>query len=74
MAIMNSMKVTRRKLAGIIAAAAAGAAGPAAGQNPPQPSPEAELESARAQMRAAGQRMNQVKLPMTAEPAFQFKA
>ena len=71
------MKVTRRKLAHLLAATTAGAAVSSEfvlSQAPPRPAgPEAELEAQRT-VRAAGQRLASVPLPMATEPAFHFKA
>jgi len=61
------MKVTRRELAGFLAAATV------VGQTPPQPQADAEVQSARAQMRRSAQVIATVPLPMTTEPSFQFK-
>jgi hypothetical protein len=60
-------------LAQILTAAAATAAVEAAPQTP-APAADEELRSARADLRANAQRIAQVKLPMSAEPAFRFKA
>ena len=70
------MKVSRRKLAQTLAAAAATAT--LAGQAPQQPAPpkpeaDAELQSARAQLRASAQTVARVPLPMSAEPASRFE-
>ena len=64
------MRLTRRELVSAVAAAGAVA------QAPPQApaSPEAELEKARTQVKAMTARLAGQKVPMTAEPAFQFKA
>ena len=66
------MAVTRRKLAKMIAAAAA-ATRIGIGQTD-QPASNADLESARTQMRTNFQQIAKVKLPMATEPAFNFKA
>ena len=62
------MDISRRQLAGVVLA------GTAVAQAPPKPPPEADVESARLQQRAAAQAIARVPLPMTLEPAFQFKA
>ena len=66
------MDISRRQLAGVILA------GTAAAQAPPPPTTEqsgiTELESARSARRTAAQIIARVPLPMTTEPAFQFKA
>ena len=64
------MKLTRRELAGALTAAAALA------QTPPAvtPTPTAELESARQEVQANVAALLQMEVPMTTEPAFQFKA
>ncbi len=64
------MTYTRRELA------AALAAGTALAQAPPRPasSPDAELQTARDQIKANLARLDSVALPMATEPAFQFKA
>jgi hypothetical protein len=70
------MAVTRRSLAKMIAAAAAAPGlGIAQGiAQTDQPAPNADLESARGQMRTNFQQIAKVKLPMATEPAFHFKA
>jgi hypothetical protein len=69
MAVSN-VKVTRRSIARILAAAATvpQAATP---QTPPA---DADLDSARAQMKTSAQQIAKVKLPTATEPAFHFKA
>lgn len=65
------MDISRRQLAGVILA------GTAVAQAPPAPAPQAddaELEGARSRQRLAAQIIARVPLPMTVEPAFQFKA
>jgi len=62
------MDISRRPLAGVVLASTAIA------QAPPKPQPEAELEAARTRQRAGAQAIARVPLPMTTEPAFQFKA
>jgi len=68
------MELSRRQLAGVILAGTAAAQAPA-----PQPptttqSADTELETARSARRTAAQIIARVPLPMTVEPAFQFKA
>lgn len=63
------MRLTRRELAGALAAAGALAQTPA-----PPPTPEAELQRAVDQVKAMVARLAAEKVPMTVEPAFQFKA
>ena len=66
------MKVTRRKLARVLAATATLTAH---AQAQPQPAGTApQLDTARARLRGAAQGLARVPLPMAAEPAFQFKA
>jgi len=64
------MRLTRRELVSAVAAAGAVA------QTPPQApaAPDAELEKARAQVKVTVARLAGQNVPMTAEPAFQFKA
>ena len=63
------MKLTRRELASALAA------GTALAQAPPRPAPpEAELQAARDQLKATLARVSAQAVPMTTEPAFQFKA
>jgi len=66
------MDISRRQLAGVILA------GTAAAQAPPPPtttqSGDTELDTARSARRTAAQIIARVPLPMTLEPAFQFKA
>jgi hypothetical protein len=70
----DRMRVTRRKLAQILTAAAAATATVEALPQTPAPAADEELRSARADLRANALRIAQVKLPMSAEPAFRFKA
>jgi len=68
------MKVSRRKL---LLAAAVTASAQAPAQAPTTPAPQsgdAQLEAARSERRIAAQIIARVPLPMTTEPAFQFKA
>ena len=64
------MKLTRRELAGALTTAAALA------QTPPAvtSAPAAELQSAREQVQANVAALLQMEVPVTTEPAFQFKA
>jgi len=77
---MSNMDVTRRSVARILAATAAVPAlvlNESVAQTPPpapSSSPDAELDTARALMRANAQKLAQVKLPMAVEPAFKFRA
>ncbi len=66
------MTVTRRSLAKMIAAAAAASRVGIAQAG--QPAPNADLESARSQIKANFEQIAKVKLPMATEPAFHFKA
>jgi hypothetical protein len=69
------MDISRRQLAGVLIASTAAAQTLA--QAPPKPavqSADAQLEAARAERRIAAQIIARVPLPMTVEPAFQFKA
>jgi hypothetical protein len=62
------MKLTRRQLAAVALAPAALAA-------PQQPAPPAdELQAAKDRLRNTVAALNGVALPMSTEPAFQFKA
>jgi hypothetical protein len=61
-------------LARILTAAAAVTATVDAVPQAAAPSADEDLRSARAGLRANAQRIAQVKLPMSAEPAFRFKA
>ena len=62
------MKLTRRELASALTATAALA------QTPPTPAtPEAELQAARDQVKAMVNRLSMQAVPMSTEPAFQFK-
>ena len=63
------MKLTRRELAAALTSAAALAQAPA-----PPVSPEAELQSARDQVKAIAQTLAQQDVPMSTEPAFAFQA
>ena len=67
------MKLTRRKLAAALAAPAL-----AAGRTPPdeqsQPPAVDPLAAAKARIQANSQALAKESVPMTTEPAFQFKA
>ena len=63
------MKVTRRKLATLLAVAA-----PAAAQTPAAPAPADELAAARERTRRALEQAAKIKIPMATEPSFTFKA
>jgi len=67
------MDISRRQLAGVILASTAVAQAPQPATSAPQ-SADADLEAARAARRTAAQIIGRVALPMTTEPAFQFKA
>ena len=64
------MKMTRRQLAATAIASAA-----AMPQNPPAApdSPEELLAAARSQVQRNGEALAKVAIPMSLEPAFQFK-
>jgi hypothetical protein len=64
------MKFTRREWAAALASATALAQQPA----PQPPTPEAELQAARDQVAANVMVLRGIEVPMTTEPAFQFKA
>ncbi len=63
------MKLTRRQMASALTAGAALA------QAPPQPAPtaDADLHAARDRVKATAARLAAQPVPMTVEPAFQFK-
>lgn len=67
---VSSRKVTRRSLARMLAAAAAV---PQAATSQ-SPSPDADLDSAREQLKNSAQQIAKVKLSMATEPACHFKA
>jgi hypothetical protein len=67
--ITSNRKLTRREMAGALMAATAFAQTPA----PPLP-PAAELENARNQVKESVAALQQIEVPMTTAPAFQFKA
>lgn len=62
------MKVTRRRLATLLAAA------PAAAQTPAAPAPADELSAARERTKRALEQAAKIKIPMATEPSFTFKA
>lgn len=67
------MKITRRKL--VLGGAAVSALPMAAQAPPPIPStPEEELAAARKQNAGNAATLDQFRVPMSTEPAFQFKA
>jgi hypothetical protein len=66
------MGISRRQLAGIVLVGTA--AVPISAQAPPKPPAEGDVEAARAQQRATAQAIARIPLPMSTEPAFQFKA
>ena len=75
MVISGRMRISRRKLARTVTGVVAGAAAvsTAAAQAPRQPA-DAELEAARSVQRVAAETIARVPLPVTTEPAVQFKA
>ena len=67
-------KITRRRLAGLLTAAATASAAP---QSPPQPLPAnatEELAAAREQAKRNAEQIARVQLPMSTEPAAHFRA
>ncbi|HJT90237.1 MAG TPA: hypothetical protein VJ732_20340 [Bryobacteraceae bacterium] len=64
------MKISRRDLAATLLTAAALAQTPQA----PQPTPQEELETARDELKARIALLARQPVPMTAEPAFAFRA
>ena len=70
------MKITRRAMTAVLASLGAQAQTPA----PTAPTaeltagPEAELQSAREQVSANVRALSQFEIPMSTEPAFEFKA
>jgi hypothetical protein len=65
------MDISRRQLAGVLAGTAVVTA---SAQDPPKPSAEADVDAARLRQRIGAQVIARVPLPMSTEPAFQFKA
>ena len=69
------MKITRRKLAAAALGSAAFASGTAAPQAPAASSRPEDLDAAaKEQVRKNSEALARFDLPMSAEPAFQFKA
>jgi hypothetical protein len=69
----KSQKLTRRRLGALIATAGV-ATQIAPAQQPARAENDPDLEAARQQARNNSQQIGGVKLPMTTEPAFRFKA
>jgi hypothetical protein len=67
------LKLSRRKSFGLLAGLAAPIALPQAPLQPPSPPPDALLESARAELKSAIQRVTAVELPRDVAPAFHFR-
>ncbi len=67
------MKITRRKLAGTVFAPGALMA-QAPGPKPLPRTPDEELSAARAQNQRNAEALDKVRVPMSEEPAFVFKA
>ena len=68
------MKINRRTSVRILAGAAAASRATLA-QTPAQPPPDDKpLQSARGDLKDAGERIARVKLPRATEPAFHFRA
>jgi len=65
-----NMKLTRRQLATALTSAAALAQTPSG----PPAAPEDELKAARDRVQASGAVLARQEVPVTTEPAFQFKA
>jgi hypothetical protein len=63
------MDISRRQLAGLVLAGTTAAA-----QTPPAQPPDNSVDAARARQRASAQAIARVPLPISTEPAFQFKA
>jgi hypothetical protein len=61
-------KLTRRQLASLVTAA------PLAAQTPAAPQPEDDLGIQRALIKRNSEQLAKVEIPMSTEPAFQFKA
>lgn len=70
------MKITRRAMAAVLAWVGVQAQTPARPAPAVQPaaSPEAELQSAREQVKANVTALAQFEVPMSTEPSFEFKA
>lgn len=71
MMTVSKTTVTRRSLGRLLTAAAVTAQNGASQTTPPA---DADLQSARDQMRANAESIAKVKLPMATEPACHFKA
>lgn len=70
------MKITRRAMAAVLASVGAQAQTPerqATAVSPAAP-PDVELQAARAQVAANVTALSQFEIPMSTEPAFEFKA
>jgi hypothetical protein len=70
------MKITRRAMTAVLVSLGAQAqtpAGPVASVQP-APAADAELQSAREQVKVNVTALSQFELPMNTEPAFEFKA
>jgi len=63
------MTITRRNLAAALAGAPLLAA-----QTPPAPTPEDDLKAARDRIKSNGETLVAQNIPMSTEPAFQFRA
>ena len=73
----NSQKLTRRRLGALLATSGVAAqvtTAQAPAVQPARAEGDADLEAARQQARNTAQAIGRVKLPMTTEPAFRFKA
>jgi hypothetical protein len=69
-------KLTRRELAAALTSAAAALPSAALAQTPPgaAPTPAVDLQEAQDQVKANVAALLQMEVPMSTEPAFQFKA
>ena len=65
------MKINRRTTVRILAGAAAASR---ATLGAPQPPADKQLQSARGDLKDAGERIARIKLPRATEPAFRFRA
>ena len=68
-----SAKLTRRRLV-VTATGAALAAAPAPAQTPAAPAPGELARAVREQNQRAGEALSKFEIPLSSEPAFQFKA
>ncbi|MGA7238529.1 MAG: hypothetical protein WBY44_22795 [Bryobacteraceae bacterium] len=68
------MKITRRKLAAALATPVLAAAMPSAAAAQTPAAPADPLEAAKARIKANGDALAKEDVPMSTEPAFQFKA